>query len=596
MTASVFTGSFKGDGSGLTNIPAGSVSGLNLSQIATGSVSASLSLVGFNVNTNTSITGSLNVTGSLLVNGTSSIVGTGTSNTIPKFTGNGTIGDSSLINDVNGNIGLGITPNTWSSTYKVIQFSGGTALIGGSGFTGISNNIYVDGTPKYITSGQTSLFQQGSGMFSWYNSESGESGTTISPNLKMTLTADGNLLIGTQVNSGYKLDVNGTSRITGDGYFTGNVGIGTTVDSGTKLDINPPLGITSIFHARMVGVAGFEVKSISTTTQPFMNYLFNNGNMGIGATPTSRLEVGAGDIKLSDLYRIGWRYTPQDSNMYNWIENSYSSGIKYKSGSWTSATTIVSHDFQTYAGGSWQSRLQIIQNGNILIGTSSEAALSGTNGILIKRTNPAISLSSGDSPTTSWLMYRIDSDSSLRWYNGVDRMMITSSGNLLIGTATNNGFKLQVNGNASFSGTSNTVHIFSDNNSLCLGLGYQGNLHGYLGGISNRLEAYSNNGGYVFLNASSVWVAASDKNRKRNFEDYNLGLDAILKLQPKHYHMDFQEDSDTKQIGLIAQDVKEFIPYAYEEDQKFIGLNYNAIIVTLINAIKDLKSELDQKL
>jgi hypothetical protein len=80
MTASVFTGSFKGDGSGLTNIPAGSVSGLNLSQIATGSVSASLSLTGFNVNTNTSITGSLTVSGpiisatSTLISGSSQVV------------------------------------------------------------------------------------------------------------------------------------------------------------------------------------------------------------------------------------------------------------------------------------------------------------------------------------------------------------------------------------------------------------------------------------------------------------------------------------------------------------------------------------------
>jgi len=167
------------------------------------------------------------------------------------------------------------------------------------------------------------------------------------------------------------------------------------------------------------------------------------------------------------------------------------------------------------------------------------------------------------------------------------------AGNLLLGTNVNAGFKLDVNGNARISGSGNAVTIFSNNNSLSLGLGYQGVLHGYLGGISSRLEAYSSNGGYVFLNSSSVWVAASDKNRKRNFENYNLGLGAILKLQPKQYHMDFQKNDEVKQVGLIAQEVKEFIPDAYEENQKFIGLNYNSIIVTLINAIKDLKLEID---
>jgi hypothetical protein len=69
VTASTFTGSFIGDGSGLTGIRASGVTGLNLSQISTGSVSASLSPNGFNVNTDTSITGSVNITGSISLNG-----------------------------------------------------------------------------------------------------------------------------------------------------------------------------------------------------------------------------------------------------------------------------------------------------------------------------------------------------------------------------------------------------------------------------------------------------------------------------------------------------------------------------------------------
>ncbi len=62
-----FSGSFQGNGSGLTNISASSIVGLNLSRIASGSATASISPnFGLVVNTNTSITGSLNlyVTGS----------------------------------------------------------------------------------------------------------------------------------------------------------------------------------------------------------------------------------------------------------------------------------------------------------------------------------------------------------------------------------------------------------------------------------------------------------------------------------------------------------------------------------------------------
>jgi hypothetical protein len=60
VTASFFTGSFIGDGSGLYNIPASGVTDLNLSQITSGSVTASISPnKGFRVNTKSEISGSL---------------------------------------------------------------------------------------------------------------------------------------------------------------------------------------------------------------------------------------------------------------------------------------------------------------------------------------------------------------------------------------------------------------------------------------------------------------------------------------------------------------------------------------------------------
>ena len=65
VTASSFTGSFVGSGAGLTDVPATSIVGLNLSQIASGSVTASISPdLGFRINTDTEITGSLIVSGS----------------------------------------------------------------------------------------------------------------------------------------------------------------------------------------------------------------------------------------------------------------------------------------------------------------------------------------------------------------------------------------------------------------------------------------------------------------------------------------------------------------------------------------------------
>jgi len=57
--------------------------------------------------------------------------------------------------------------------------------------------------------------------------------------------------------------------------------------------------------------------------------------------------------------------------------------------------------------------------------------------------------------------------------------------------------------------------------------------------------------------------------------------------------MDFQKDGDKKQVGLVAQEVKDVIPLAYEDNAGFIGVNYNAIIVTMVKAIQELKQEID---
>lgn len=68
VTASEFSGSYVGDGYGLYNIPAAGIVGLNLSQIASGSATASISPnEGLKINIDTHISGGLNISGSLNV-------------------------------------------------------------------------------------------------------------------------------------------------------------------------------------------------------------------------------------------------------------------------------------------------------------------------------------------------------------------------------------------------------------------------------------------------------------------------------------------------------------------------------------------------
>jgi hypothetical protein len=154
---------------------------------------------------------------------TNPVTGTGTTNYLPKFTGSTTIGNSTL-QEVSGNLGLGVTPSAWGSSWKALQMQNGVALwsyIGAGGsfpiMTLSTNATDVSGTTKYVVSSFSTDYVQESGTHYWRNAPSGTAGNAITFTQAMTLFSDGNLLLtnGTVTNAGFKLDVNGTGRFSG---------------------------------------------------------------------------------------------------------------------------------------------------------------------------------------------------------------------------------------------------------------------------------------------------------------------------------------------------------------------------------------------
>jgi hypothetical protein len=129
----------------------------------------------------------------------SGIGGSGTANYLPKFTGASTIGDSNLINDSSGNLGLGVTPSAWS-------LAGLTAMqIKNAGFFGYLNNLYASANAyynagwKYIANANAAYYSQneaGAGIHAWYNAPSGTADAAITWTQAMTLTSGGDLYVG----------------------------------------------------------------------------------------------------------------------------------------------------------------------------------------------------------------------------------------------------------------------------------------------------------------------------------------------------------------------------------------------------------------
>jgi hypothetical protein len=97
--------------------------------------------------------------------------------------------------DSSGNLGLGVTPSAWASTWKAAQVGSISSLSqGASAQTVLGNNFYSDGTNvRYIATGAASFHQQFSGAHTWWNAASGSAGAVASFTQAMTLDASGNL-------------------------------------------------------------------------------------------------------------------------------------------------------------------------------------------------------------------------------------------------------------------------------------------------------------------------------------------------------------------------------------------------------------------
>jgi hypothetical protein len=123
-----------------------------------------------------------------------------------------------------------------------------------------------------------------------------------------------------------------------------------------------------------------------------------------------------------------------------------------------------------------------------------------------------------------------------------------------------------------------------DQSNLCLGIAGST--------TSSSYEIYVNGALY----ATGDIVAFSDARYKENLVKIDSALDKVGTLSG--YTYDWIESKkkahDRRQAGLIAQEVQKVLPEAVvvdEDNNGDLGLNYNAVIALLVNAVNELREE-----
>ena len=195
--------------------------------------------------------------------------------------GNAISWNTAMTLDASSNLGLGITPSSWSSINgKVLEFSiaglatGNIFGSGGTAFYGV--NYYFNGSWRYQSTGSLALqYQQNtaSGVHSWLVASSGTAGNVITWLTAMSLDASSNLqIVGTTGASTQNIRLAAANtasqlRLVWNGAGATYAGIGGDVSG-------------NIIFGRVGNLDG--VTSLATQMT-----LDASGNLGLGVTPSA---------------------------------------------------------------------------------------------------------------------------------------------------------------------------------------------------------------------------------------------------------------------------------------------------------------------
>jgi hypothetical protein len=350
-------------------------------------------------------------------------------------------GTSSMVMASTGNVGIGTNSPAYTLDVNGTgRFAGKltfTGAVASSGFDTATNDIYAD--MRVI---RNSTFASDKDMFIQFDAGANSKLYLYSNNVQTMTLNGGNVGIGTS-SPGTKLDVSGTIRAS-TSLTTGAV-YSTNITSTNVVATNLSAGALALSN---VNVSNATIPNLLTSNQSIIGTLGSFVNL-------PHIEM----YGTSDLVNPLYFASAYDSNNIGVGFGAYynTSGLpkmSTTSTSWLLGKTsngfnIIKCDGTVGSTATTDTRFTIATSGNIGIGTSSPSRPLHVQGAM-RLGGSGAALDFGDDFTTQ--IYRNATTSEMRFNtNSLERMTITSTGNLGIGTNSPI-FKLDVAGNGRFTG------------------------------------------------------------------------------------------------------------------------------------------------
>lgn len=455
----------------------------------------------------------------------------------------------------------------------------------------------VSGTNTITATAPLSMLAYATGQtFRFIAAGANTSSVTLNINsigAKAIVRTDGSALVSGDIASGAAVQVfyDGTNfQLLNDA--NGQSETVTTLTATTKV-VTPQVGSSS---------GSFTIQSANTTAIT----VDSSQNVGIG-TPnmrSSRLSVEQTGTTIK----------------FATFSNAVDADIEFKS----TASALVAIGPSVAANFAFQTnnteRMRIDSSGNVGIGTSSPAYLlnvskngGGSNSAQLARftdTNTTNSVgpfhltmgaanhfANNPSPVicgTNGLGFGVGDGSDLA---NQRKMMIDSSGNVLVGTAdasptAGNGIKVLPGGFGGFAITQvwvgNTVSSSE----------YWGMVRST---SNNSWRFYGDYAGNLYAQSTSI-ISLSDVRLKENIRDLDTGLDVVMSLKPRRFDWKESQGQDKKDVaGFIAQEVEPILPEIVttgmdkdENGDKYKMLAQGMLIPTLVKAIQEQQELIKQ--